>query len=112
MNEQPTLWEDIATVLRIAMEHTKVNTPEFCAILRVMDAKKHQPTTPEPAGETVRVRAGVWISRSQPDSWYVDGQSGCSLVGPGDDEPDAIIEADVPLPRIPTVAARVVEGQS
>jgi hypothetical protein len=122
---------DITTVARIALEHVKVNTAEFGVILRVVEAIKPQPTTPEPAGETVRVRAGVYQDtdghhvvlgwrfdegdevvlgwqlvqlRSQECSYTYDP----SELG----EPIAIIEADIPLPRIPTVAARVVEGQS
>jgi hypothetical protein len=108
MNDQ--LRADITTVARIALEHTKVNTAEFGVILRVVEAIKSQPTTPEPAGETVRVRAGVW-AEADGSGWKVQGWHNWEPLH-SISEPIAIIEADIPLPRIPTVAARVVEDQS
>jgi hypothetical protein len=103
MSEEMTEFlKDVAMVLP--------NTP---LAERAIALKTKLTTTPEPAGETVRVRAAVWFSRRKPGCWYVTGsQDGYAYHGTDGNPPDAIIEADIPLPRIPTVAARVVEEKS
>jgi hypothetical protein len=76
---------------------------------RAIALKAKLTTTPEPAGETVRVRAGVW-AEADGSGWKVQGWHNWEPLHCVS-EPIAIIEADIPLPRIPTVAARVVEGK-
>jgi hypothetical protein len=95
---------------------------------RAIALKAKLTATPEPAGETVRVRAGVYQDtdghhvvlgwRFDEDDEVVSGwqlvqlrSQECSYTYDPSElgQPIAIIEANIPLPRIPTVAARVVE---
>jgi hypothetical protein len=111
MSEEMTEFlKDVARVLP--------NTP---LAERAIALKTKLTTTPEPAGETVRVRAGVYRVRQERVYRFKRGElvvfGRLNRLGEWvthhchENEPTAIIEADIPLPRIPTVAARVVEDQ-
>jgi hypothetical protein len=109
VNEQ--LREDISALLAFARKRVSIDCPEWGALMRVSMALDAQPTTPEPAGETVRVRAGVY--RDETGNIHVHKSRNREPLERLLDWPlIAIIEADIPLPRIPTVATRVVEDQS
>jgi hypothetical protein len=81
---------------------------------RILEAMNEpQLTTPEPAGEmeTVRVRAGVYWDAKH-EEWWVRGTQGQEppANSAGDDR-HFFADIDLPAqPRIPTVAARVVEA--
>jgi hypothetical protein len=124
VNEQ--LREDISALLAFARTRISFDCPEWVALMRVSMALDTQPTTPEPAGETVRVTT-EWLSGLAMQVVFSPDVVKEIQCAASDDMPGhrllrakaaamecieryAVNTLAMSLPRIPTVAARVVEA--